>query len=157
MCCVQGPPGPQGHTGPRGFKGRRVSPRGSGPHYISQTSFRGLVFKAAHHGDWDYLIFHHQPCRGFQDLQDWMESLACQEIQDCQDPPAIRPTLGSVILPDRNQSLFRWAGPHVSLRWFQVNLMSHMASGFNEKSGPVGMVSGSGVSKTKTQQNFTFK
>lgn len=101
----------------------------------------------AHQRGWDYLRFHHKPCRGFQDLQELTESLACQEIQARPDPPAIQPTLGWVFLPNRNQTSLLWRFElfHTFLsdgfrstwcrRWRQVSMRSPVWPGWCQDQG----------------------
>lgn len=170
---VQGPPGAQGPTGPRGFKGRKVSRNESKLmtavlliwihlyenklHIFIRVQWRSSVKM-----NMLSLINHNScnPCRALQGLRDLTESPVCQEIQENQDPQATLPTLGWV-----NWSLCSFMIESVkvkpllcnclkmSFESFQGNLVSQMTSGFNEKSSFAGMVSGSRVSTTF---NFLF-
>lgn len=99
----------------------------------------------------------YNPYRALRGLQDSTESPVCQEIQEKQDPQATLPTLGWV---NKSLSNLIIKGLKVdnclkmSFQSFQGNLVSQMASGFNEKSSFAGMVSGSRVSVAKKTLNF---
>lgn len=150
MCVVQGPPGGQGHTGPRGFKGRPVT-RSFGSSWISLfVCLKCLIIPV--------ILFAFQ---GFPGPPGFDGEPGIPGNPGQPGPPGQPGFPGhpgvSFQTPAVLYSECRSDQSKLSGGFWQGTLVSQMTTGLNEKAGVSAMVSGSRVTLRTSHQKWSLR